>query len=81
MNNPKVQVLGLGCAKCKVLYQLVKDTVKEVNPAIEVEYVTDIERIMELKVMSMPVFAVNGKVISAGRTPKKDEIIEALNTL
>lgn len=81
MNHPKVQVLGLGCAKCKSLHELVKDVVSKYDPLIEVEYVTDIEEIMKLGVTSMPVLAINGKVITAGRMPKEDEIIETLNTL
>lgn len=71
----------MGCAKCKQLHQLVSKIAAGVDPDIEVEYVTDIEEIMKLGVMSTPVFAVNGRVITAGRMPKEDEIIEALNEL
>jgi len=81
MDDIKVQVLGLGCAKCKQLHELVKKVAGQVDSSIDVEYVTDIERIMELGVMSTPVFAVNGKVITAGRMPKENEIREALNSL
>lgn len=81
MNHPKVQVLGMGCAKCKSLHELVKGVVSKYDPSIGVEYVTDIEEIMKLGVTSMPVFAINGKVITAGRMPKENEIIEALNKI
>ncbi|MBU0706466.1 TM0996/MTH895 family glutaredoxin-like protein [Patescibacteria group bacterium] len=81
MTDIKVQVLGLGCAKCKSLYELVKGVASKFDPSIEVEYVTDITRIAELGVMSTPVFAVNGQVVTAGRIPKENEIHDALNSL
>jgi len=81
MTNIKVQVLGFGCAKCKSLHEFVKNVASKFDPSIEVEYITDIVQIAELGVMSTPVFAVNGQVITAGRMPKENEIRDALNSL
>ena len=43
---------------------------------IEVEYVTDLQKIMEYGAMSMPALVINEKVVSVGRVLKPAEIAE-----
>lgn len=77
-NSIKIQVLGSGCPSCKRLYETVKEAVAEMKLANEVEYVTDIQKIIEMNVMSSPVLAVDGKPILAGSVPNKKQIMEML---
>ena len=65
-NNIKIQVLGPGCSSCKKLFELTKQAVEELGLKIEVEYITDIQKIVEMGVMSSPVLAINGKPVMAG---------------
>ena len=44
----KIQVLGSGCTTCKNLHKSVEDVVKKLKLDIEVEYSTDIAKIVEL---------------------------------
>jgi small redox-active disulfide protein 2 len=76
MNNQitSVQVLGSGCPTCKKLFELTKQAAKELNLDIEVEYLTDIQKIIELGVMSAPVLAINGKAVLAGQLPSLEKI-------
>lgn len=62
----KIQVLGSGCPTCKNLYQLVQTAVKELGVDIEVEYSTDISKIIELGVMVSPVMTIDGQVALTG---------------
>lgn len=48
---------------------------------IEVEYITDMEKIMRYGVMSMPVLVINDKVVSMGKALKTAEIINLLKKL
>lgn len=64
----KIQVLGSGCPTCKSLYELTKKAVLEMGIKDEVEYITDITKIIELGVMSSPVLAINGKAVITGST-------------
>lgn len=75
----KIQVLGSGCPTCKKLFELTKQAVKELNLAEEVEYITDISKIVEMGVMSSPVLAVNGNPVITGHVPEIDEIKNKLN--
>jgi len=62
----KIQVLGSGCPTCKNLYELTKTAVKELDIDAEVEYSTDISKIIELGVMESPVITINGKIALLG---------------
>lgn len=78
MNNQitSIQVLGSGCPTCKKLFELTQKAVAELDLKTEVEYITDIQKIIELGVMSSPVLTINGKVALAGQLPSLDKIKE-----
>ena len=84
MKNINIQVLGSGCPTCKTLYSKVLEIANQLDSSLKVEYVTDITKIAELGAMSSPVFAINGEIITAGKTPDvqtiKDSILERLNS-
>jgi len=73
-----IQVLGSGCPTCKKLFELTKKAVEELKLKTEVEYVTDIQKIIEMGVMSSPVLAINGKPIITGFVPDIEKIKEAI---
>ncbi|HPT66372.1 MAG TPA: thioredoxin family protein [Candidatus Woesebacteria bacterium] len=62
----KIQVLGSGCPTCKNLYELTQTAVKELGIDVEIEYSTDISKIIELGVMESPVMTINGKIALLG---------------
>ncbi len=70
----KIQVLGSGCPTCKKLYELVQKTLKEMGINQEVEYITDITKLIEEGVATSPALKVDGKVVCAGRMPSVEEI-------
>lgn len=74
-----VKVLGAGCKSCHEMYENARQAVKALGLDIEVEYVTDMQKIMEYGVMSMPALAVNEKIVSAGRVLKAAEIEKLLS--
>ena len=73
-----IKVLGAGCSSCHTQYENTKDAVKNLGVDIEVEYITDMQKIMEYGVMSMPALVVNDKVVSMGKVLKEKEIAEIL---
>ena len=74
----KVQVLGSGCAKCKLLEQHAREAVAELGLAAEIEKVMDIDAIMEMGVMMTPALAIDGEVKSVGKVLTKDQVITYL---
>lgn len=70
----KVQILGTGCPKCKKLFEVSQQAVKDSGIEAEVTKVEDINEIMKFGVMMTPALAVDGVVKVVGRIPKPDEI-------
>jgi small redox-active disulfide protein 2 len=74
----KIAVLGSGCATCEALYDLTKKAVFELGLKDEVEYITDISKIIEMGVMQSPVLAINGKPVMVGFIPDVEKIKEII---
>ncbi|MFA7230694.1 MAG: thioredoxin family protein [Victivallaceae bacterium] len=75
----KIQILGTGCTKCKMLAENAEAAAKELGLDYELEKVTDISQIIGFGVMMTPALAVDGKVKFAGKVPSSDEIKKFLN--
>ncbi len=74
----KLQVLGTGCPKCKKLAANAEEAAKELGLAVEIEKVTDIDKIIDFGVMSTPSLAIDGKVVVVGKVPSVEEIKKLL---
>ncbi|MDR3642207.1 MAG: thioredoxin family protein [Candidatus Doudnabacteria bacterium] len=74
----KIQVLGSGCPTCKKLFEITKTAVRDMGLADDVEYVTDIQQILNMGLMSSPVLAVDGKPAFVGFVPNVEEIKKAI---
>lgn len=76
-----MKVLGAGCKTCHAQYENCQAAVKELGMKLEVEYVTDMEKVMAYGIMSMPGIVVNEKVVSAGKLLKVNDVIILLKKL
>jgi len=74
----KVQILGSGCPKCKLLEQHAREAVTELGIQAEIEKVMDSDAIMEMGVMMTPALAIDGKVKSVGKVLTRDQVISYL---
>jgi len=69
-----MKVLGLGCANCIKLENLVKEVVAENNIQANVEKITDREKFLDYGIMLTPGLVVNGKVLVSGKLPTKSTL-------
>ena len=76
-----IKVLGLGCKNCHAMLEATKEAVQNMGLNIEVEYVTDMEKIAEYGVMSMPALVVNENVVSMGKVLKAADVEKLLHKL
>lgn len=74
-----VKILGAGCKACHEQYENAKQAVKDMGLSVEVEYITDMPKVMEYGVMSMPAIVVNEKVVSQGKVMKAADVEKLLN--
>ena len=70
------QILGM-----KWLRTAIDKGLSALGLKVEVEYITDMEKIMEYGVMSMPAIVVNDKVVSAGKVLKEADVEALLRRL
>ena len=70
----KLQILGTGCPKCKLLTEITEAAAKELAIEYELEKVTDINEIMAFGVMMTPGLAVDGEVKVVGKVPSLEEV-------
>jgi small redox-active disulfide protein 2 len=65
----KIEILGMGCARCTSLEQQVHQALKELNIEGEVTKISDLDKISSYGVLMTPGLVINGKVYSAGKLP------------
>lgn len=75
-----IQVLGSGCPTCKRLYETTKKVVAELAMAGEVEYITDVTKMIEMGVMASPVLAVDGQPVLTGGGKTEEDIKKVLSS-
>lgn len=71
----KIEILGTGCSKCNELETKVKQAVAKSGKFIQIDKVSDLQKIMGYGVMSTPGLVIDGEVKSTGRVPNVDEIL------
>ena len=76
-----VKVLGAGCKSCHEQYENAQAAVKALDLDVEVEYITDMEKVMAYGVMSMPAIVVNEKVVSMGKVLKAQDVEKLLREI
>ena len=76
-----IKVLGAGCKSCHEQYENAKAAVRAMGLNAEVEYITDMEKVMGYGVMSMPAIVVNEKVASMGKVLHSSDVAKLLHRL
>ena len=76
----KIEILGMGCAKCKQLEENVRKALGPNGKGVEIVKVTDVDQILEHDVMATPALVIDGKVMASGRIPSANEIMEWVKT-
>jgi len=74
-----IKILGSGCANCQRLERNLRALVARHNLELEIEKVTDYAEIMKWRILSTPGLVVNGRLVSAGKVPNDQQLLEWLN--
>lgn len=74
----KIEILGMGCPKCKKLYENVLEALKKTGKQAEVVKVKDIQKITEYAVLTTPAIVIDKTVKSAGKVLSVEEIEKLL---
>jgi small redox-active disulfide protein 2 len=62
----KIEILGMGCPKCKQLEENARKAVQELGKEAEIVKVAEIDRIISYGVMTTPAIVIDGEVKAGG---------------
>jgi small redox-active disulfide protein 2 len=74
----KVEILGMNCSKCNMLYDNVKKAIEEKGIKAEIVKIDNINRITEYNIMMTPALVIDGNVKSSGKVLSVEEIKKCL---
>jgi small redox-active disulfide protein 2 len=69
-----IKILGSGCANCKKVEAIAKQTAETLGIEATFIKVTDYKDIMAYNILSTPGLVINEKVVSSGRIPTQAEV-------
>lgn len=70
----KLQILGTGCTKCRLLGERTETAAKELGLGYELEKVTDLMEITKFDIMMTPALVVDGTIKCSGHVPSIAEL-------
>ncbi|OPY30669.1 MAG: hypothetical protein A4E31_00271 [Methanomassiliicoccales archaeon PtaU1.Bin030] len=70
----KIEVLVIGCAKCKRLERNIEQALQELGMEEEIERIEDIEEIKKRGTMRVPILYINGEMKAVGMVPSVEDI-------
>lgn len=74
----RLQILGTGCPKCRLLTEHAERAARELGLDYELEKVTDIEKILEFGIVATPALVVDGEIKVFGHVPSARKLMELL---
>ena len=75
----KIEVFGVGCAKCRKTEENAKKAVKELGIDAEVVHIYDQAQILARGITGSPALAIDGELKIVDRVPDVEEIKELLS--
>jgi small redox-active disulfide protein 2 len=77
----KIEVLGPGCPKCRLLEENVRAAVEEMGIEAEVTKISEVKEIAARGVFMTPGLVVNGRVVSSGHSLNVAQVKNRLDGL
>ena len=75
----KIEILGMGCAKCNKLEENVRQALSELGIDAEVSHVTDLTEIAKRGILMTPGLVIDGKPVSAGKLLTVEKVKELIS--
>jgi small redox-active disulfide protein 2 len=79
MSTHKIEILGVGCPKCKQLAANTEEAAKQAGIQVEIVKVTKLSDISNYGVMLTPAIVIDGRVKAAGKVPSVEKIKHWIN--
>ena len=73
-----IQLLGVGCSKYRQLRSNLDLASTQLKLALPIVEIDDVQRFIEEGISLIPCLKINGSIVSKGRIPSVDELVEVL---
>lgn len=73
-----IQVLSTGCPRCHHFYEIVCQVVSEISDDIKVEYLDDIQKIIDIGLMQSPALVIDNEAVLTGFSSDRKLIAELI---
>lgn len=70
----KIQIAGSGCPKCKETEKIIKNVCSGLGIKADISKFQDPVEIAKLGIRLTPAVIINGKIVTSGKVPDKEEI-------
>ncbi|RKY79359.1 thioredoxin family protein [candidate division KSB1 bacterium] len=77
----KIQILGTGCQKCRIMEQQVRKAAEQLEKKFEITKVEKIDEILKFGVMMTPALVIDGDVKIIGKSPGVEKLKKILGEL
>jgi small redox-active disulfide protein 2 len=74
----EIRVFGAGCPRCDRLMAEVMALLADLELSADLDHVKDLDQIGRLGPVGVPALMINGKIVSAGRVPNRNELTKWL---
>lgn len=75
----KIEVLGMGCARCGQLVDLIRQKADQAGIPIDLQKITDPAQIAARGVMTTPAVSIDGKIVHKGGLPAPEDVVKWLS--
>jgi small redox-active disulfide protein 2 len=69
-----IEVLGTGCANCKMTLKLIDEVAKAKSAEVQLEKIEELSQIMTYGILSTTGVVIDGKVVHAGGVPARSKV-------
>jgi small redox-active disulfide protein 2 len=78
MNMLNIKILGPGCANCRKLEEIVRQSVETLKIEVRISKVTDMQEILAYDILKTPGLVINEKLVMSGRVPTAESVAELI---
>ena len=75
----KIEILGMGCPKCKNLEANAREAAANAGIEAEIAKVDNMDKILDYGVLTTPALVIDGNVVSAGKLLTPEEITKFIS--
>ena len=73
-----IKILGPGCANCRKLEEIVRQSVESLKIEVQIAKVSDMQEILAYDILKTPGLVINEKLVMSGRVPTPQAVAELI---